>query len=536
MNKTYYRNLFQRADKEKQKVRHRYDEAIAYTFPSNDRYFDFGIDGVFGKNLTGTIFDDITIEVSETLANQMELSLTKSGIHWASFSVDDPINNKEAAQIAHEKTKEVFDKIIPSNFQKNISSVYKDLIIGTSAIKIFVIGNGKTKKLSFKHLDLNNLYILEDGLGNVDTCFYEINDFTIEKIYSMLGLELELDDEMRTKYYDDQGLPNLIDIVECAIPLDNGKWKFLIAEKGFDTIFFEKELAYNPYVVIRFNKKNDGSPWGVGKAVERLALIKSIQEYSKLKLRSVYSDVKPAYVLKTNAIDPPQLNLTPGYVNHVNQQFEIEPLFTRIPLQELESIIQEMKEQLKQAFLIDAILEAQARNTYKTATEIQTANQKFLDKFATYASAISEELSKEIFVRSYKLLVSEKIIKPLPKEIEEKISYSNPIIKNEKSKNVEKIIQMAQAVIGLIGQEAFAKEIKAENVIPFFLDSMGVPGDIFISEEDKKQMAQQEAQQQQMQQLQEMMGGQAGGQGQINSQNLGTSALGGGQGGYDRPY
>jgi len=523
----YHRALYDRAVKFKNSIKDKYEEATSLTFPSDDSYYDISNDNIMSRDGSKAIYDDITIEVSETLANQMELSLTKSGDMWASFGVPNEIDNMDQRKLVDNKNEEIFKHIESSNFQKNISYVFKDLIIGTSVIKIFTLGNGAKKKIVYKHLNLGRVYIIENGLGEVDTTFYKIKNFTIEKVYSMLGLEIpNFSEREREKYYEQEGIPKEFDIIEFAVPSKKkGKWDFYIVDDGFEEVFFKTELSINPYVVVRFNKKGDISAWGVGKAVERLSLLKSIQYFSKLRMRIISNDAKPAYIVKTGSMQEPDISFMPETVSFVPFDTQIEPLFTNVNLNELNVIIEELKSQLKQAFMIDAILETQARNTYKTAQEVTLSNSKFLDKFATYASSIGDELTKELFTRTYDLLVEEKMITRLPKEIETKVVFRNPIILNERSGKVDNIVKLIQVATGIMGQEGMQSELKIDNIIPFLVKNLDASTDIFKTEEDKQQEQQQQQQQQMMQQM-GMAQPQAGGPGAIDSSGLGVGAYG----------
>jgi len=514
----YHRSLFNRAQKLKNDIKDKYEEATSLTFPSSDSYYDLSNANIMSKRSSEAIYDDITIEVSETLANQMELSLTKNGDMWAAFGVTDEASKMTERKIVDAKNEEIFQHIESSNFQKNISYVFKDLIIGTSVMKIFILGDGHKKKIVYKHLNLGRVYILENGLGEVDTTFYKIKDFTIEKIYSMLGTDVpDLTEDEKNDYYEEDGLPKEFDIIEFAVPSKKkGKWDFYIVDEGFEKMFFKTELDINPYVVVRFNKKGDISAWGIGKAVERLSLLKSIQYYSKLRMRIISNDAKPAYIVRSSSMQEPDISFLPETVSFVPFETDVQPLFTKVNINELNMIIQELKVQLKQAFMIDAILETQARNTYKTAQEVTLSNSKFLDKFATYASSIGDELTKELFTRTYELLVSEKMIGRLPKDLETKVVFRNPIILNERSAKVDNIVKLIQVATGIMGQEGVQSELNGERIIPFLVKNLDASTDIFKTDEEKQQEQQSQQQQQMMQQLG------MGGPGAIDSSKLGV--------------
>lgn len=355
------------AKKRKDEIESKYADAISLTFPSNNLFYELENETVNQADNSVQIFDDITVDCAETLANQMELSLTRAGDQWAGFAIDSEDENMDNKKIIDEKNKEIFKHINGSNLQKNISFVYKDLIIGTSSIKIFTIGDGKKKKLKYKHINLGRSYILEDGLNEVNRVFYKIKDFTISKINSMLGKRIT-EKSPNTKFYDERGVEIEFDIIECAIPSkESGKWDYFIIDEGFSEIFFQTTLPINPFVTVRFNKKNDVGPYGTGKAVERLSLMRSIQFYSKIRMKVIANDSRPHYIVKSSDLETPDISFNPEEVTFVNKDFDIQGLFTQVDLNSLNLIISELEAKLKQAFLVDEILETQANNTYKTA-------------------------------------------------------------------------------------------------------------------------------------------------------------------------
>jgi len=484
LNLIKLRVRFEEAQKLKHQVEKMYRDATALTFPNNDAYYDIDNDSINMKNGSLAIYNDLSVEVAETLANQMELSLFRAGDNWAMFSVPDALENEEAAMEARDVTKEVFNFIHESNFQLNISNCTADLIIGTTCLKLMVVAEGKEKKLIYKHLSLGRVYALENGLGQVDTVFYKLKGFTVPKLEDMIGSEIQDKEWVKHKVYEN-AQDTIFDIFECAFPNDQGGFTYCIVDEGFTTVLYQKELVYNPFIVARFKKRNDISVWGIGKAVERLSLIKTLQHFSKIKLRVTDQDSRPAYLVTTANGKPLDLDLNPGHYNFAPVNSQIMPLFSNIDHQKLDNYIFQLEDKLKQAFLIDGILETQMQNTYKTATEIQESNAKFLDKFATYASTISYELPKEILNRTYDLLKQEKMIKGFSsKKNRKKVLYLNSVTKNEKQKQVDILLQIAQTAIGIVGQENLVAGMKNDKILPWLVDKFSGDYDIFVSQEE----------------------------------------------------
>ena len=484
--------LFEEATKLKSDISTLYADALKLTFPTTNSFYDVDNATINSRDTSHFIYDDITIEVAESLANQMELSLTRAGDNWAGYDVSDPYDNYELSHEINEKVEEVFSHIHASNFQREVSAMYRDLIIGTAIIKVYVGKVEGKRQLIYKHYNLGRSCFLENALGKVDTFFYELPEYTVRQIESITGTKFS--PEVIKKYSDPDGRLHKIKVLELCVPKADGNgYTYMFVDKGFETVFYKKDLNYQPFSVARYGKRNDISTWGVGKAIERLSLMRSIQHFAKTRLNVLDRDSRPAYMVTTSNNKQTELTIKPGAMLFSPVGTTITPLFTNVDLSQLSSDIEDLRAQLKQAFLVDGILEAQSANTYKTATEIQTANQKFIDKFATYASYIADELPRQIFEKTWHLLMDEGIVKKIkiPKSNPIKLYYNNPITISQKAKESDKMIQITKLAVGMIGQENLVAGMKNDRILPWLVEKLAGDKGLFNSPEETQKLREQ---------------------------------------------
>ncbi len=120
------------------------------------------------------------------------------------------------------------------------------------------------------------------------------------------------------------------------------------------------------------------------------------------------------------------------------------------------------------------------------------------------------------------------MIEPLPKEIETKVSYHNPLVLGERAKNVDNTMKMIQAAIGIVGQEQVLKELKVEKVIPYLVKNLNATTEIFKSDSDKQQEQAQQGASQMMDQFNQGMNGNGAVSGAMDSSDLGSELYSGG--------
>ena len=248
-------------------------------------------------------------------------------------------------------------------------AIYQGSMLGTGIIAVNETDESSTP-FYLTSLNIEDVVIAENAMGKVDT-FYLLNEYRIYQLIEQFGENADFSKSIKEKIRN-KNLNEKIKILELITPngpKKDGLTPFIRKYFEYQTKHQIKEATYKeqPIFAFRSNKKN-GEIYGQGSGVFMLETIITLNMLAKQQLLSVERTVNPPiYTLDSfiSNIDPTdnEIDLGPGAINNFrinNTLSGIKPfgeMLDKPHLIELWNAIADLRQQLRDAYLIDRLLD-----------------------------------------------------------------------------------------------------------------------------------------------------------------------------------
>ena len=290
---------YEKAKTAKDGITAKYNDVLNYTNVS------YTISDEKKDNKETREIEEVVSESITTLVNFVMSNVFPRGLRWASLEVNETLYNQangQTGQISNEgnikninedleKISETFfDFLNNSNFYTEAAKAVRDAtVLGTGVLKI-IEQEDTQRPFLYKYQNLDGFFFLENMLGEPNICFKSIFEVTKEDIAELYGDKATIPEKATEEN-------KTVNLIECVIPDTETKlFNVIVYDTSFETVVFEMQLKYNPFVVFRWSLEGN-SIWGVGLGVLALRLFKDLEKFKELREKQSEKIVDPPLVV-----------------------------------------------------------------------------------------------------------------------------------------------------------------------------------------------------------------------------------------------
>ena len=322
----------------------------------------------YASKVVPNIYNTTAIQAAEMLAATLYSGLTNDSTKWFSLKVKDlELQNvdsvKRFLEAASNKMLEIFTSP-ESGFSQQNHELLLDLVTyGTGCI---FLEESEKDVIKFSSRHLNEIYIVEDYTGIVDTVFRKFN-LTARQLKQQFGDVVDSIPLIKGALESDPDRE--VEIVHAIYPnsdySDSGKAKgrfkynscYLMGD--METVIMEGHFYELPYLVPRWAKRV-GEIYGRSPAWNAIADIKSVNTMEETMLKASQKRVNPPLLVADDGVLQPVRTypnaLIYGGLDSTNYQARIQPLNMVGDLSINESMIEKKNKSIRDIFYIDQLV------------------------------------------------------------------------------------------------------------------------------------------------------------------------------------
>lgn len=475
-----------------------------------------------GVKKTNRLYDSSPIIANHDLATSYHATLTNPATKWARQRFkDDELSNSDEATRWLEKSNDIFHNALnESNFDRQVSKSYKMFTaLGTMAILHEVHReNGVFSGFRFTSLHLAEVAFEENDNGDVDT-LYRRFELTAKQAVEKFGEE-NVSKEIRENYKE---FPSRkYKFIHCIYPRDPkevqlnsigiaapDKRPFVSAyiDKKTKEIVMEDGFYEFPVYVARWDTL-PGEVYGRGPGHNALPDVRTLNRLKDILMHSIARAAAPP-MLTTLRNVMGSLDLRPNSLSVVRDVNNLREMVPQARFDVTQITVQDLQNTIKQGFFLDKLMLPPRDQTGEmTAYEIQRRLEQMQRVLGPTISRFTSEFLSPLIVRSFKILLREGMLPPLPEILKSKgvdidIVYVNALSRAQQMDSINNIESWVQDL-------AMLAQLKPEvldylNVDGIAKESAKVRGVPEIALKDDKQVEQERAQRAQMQQQQQAL-------------------------------
>ena len=490
---------YDRAKKAKDGITAKYNDVLTYTNVS------YKISEEKSESKDTREIEEVVSESITTLVNFVMSNVFPRGLRWASLEVNETLYNQgngDSGNLTNtdsikninkdlEKISETFfDFLNNSNFYTEAAKAVRDAtVLGTGVVKI-IEQDDTQRPFLYKYQNLDGFYFLENMFGEPNICFKSIFEVTKEDITELYGEQASIPEKAAEEN-------KTVDLIECVVPNpDNNRiFKFMVYDSSFETVVFETELKYNPFVVFRWALEGN-SIWGVGLGILALKLFKDLENFKNLREQQSARIVNPPVSIAGNKILIDKIKFEPGHINYGGSLmnsgmdmgfdgFKVDPMLTSQSLIPVDQDIQITKAEIKSLFMSNPLGDlAEGKN--RSATEVQARMQLFRSRWSGSYELMQQEFMLPTFMAPLTILIEKKI---LTLSFEEGdldftvVKYENELSKASDIEDVQMLNTYGQNALNL-ANVAPQIGLNKEKTIKYISEKLRVPLDIQMEEKE----------------------------------------------------
>lgn len=464
------------------------------------------------RPVNATIYEAVT-----SFKNFVMYALYGSNTKWAKSDVRVPLLRKKYSNVDEldktikkyrqrldVQTDDIFDFIMDSNYQKEISKAVSDWgELGTGCWE-YIEQKSSSIPFSCRYVPLNELLFNDDVQGNPDIVFryqfnYKIEDLKIKYPESNLKSLGETDD--------------YVTVIECVMPhfKEDGtkEFEWILFDSSLKNILYETVKKYNPYTIFRFTNI-DSTCWGSGLGMVCLDTYERLVYYENLRARQSARIVEPPLGFVGDKKLAADIDVDPNGMNWLgdglNGRVSIAPINTTGNLLPTEKDIDRYTQVIQQVHFNNPFGSAENKTT-RAVEEVQYRMQLLQQKFSDAVSNLYSEVLIPSFMKPKTILENRNLVALIEENKYFKPKFVNLLTKTIARQEVENIVASYQVTKGLFPTSAQFMYKKTET-IDKINDSFGVDKKIVAEPDDRENREEQALQQAlQMQRLEEQGGG-----------------------------
>lgn len=471
-----------------------YKDLYTYVIPDRDAFnikFNFQDEG---KPTSLQMWDNTALLSAYQRANDLHGLLLPQDRVWGKLSLDPHLINADQISEQQPLLDEVNDRLFfylnQSNLARMVASSNLDLVGGTAALWVESIDD--VTPLYFRSIPAIALTIEYSTDDVLNTCWYQCR---------MSGRKIIED---FPKYKNKKNLldqPNeLFTVIYGQIKLKEDKFfLYAILENDPLTPLWESERDYNQIIIYR-DRVRPGECEGRGIGIDLLPTIRDLNriiEYSRKNL--AFKANPPLFYDADKYFNPHLFRKWSGAMiaRNPNGRNPLEAL--QMPeYPEVLEHIRDLRQIVRDGFQVDPI--GEVNTPVKSATEVSIRENRAQRTSATDISRLINELPKQIFTISAKILAKRRLLSK-DKSISGiqshllRFDFQSPLYDLQKQDDLSHFTMMAQILQQFGGEGAVLTATKMEEVLPFLADKLNLPAKLMKSKEEFASFMQHMAQQ-----------------------------------------
>ncbi len=463
-----------------------------------------------GTRRRSLIFDDTAPQAVDELAAGLHGLLSSPALRWFQLMVPTRPSLTDDSLAWLEQAENILYSIFNSpklGFNTAMHEMYLDQVaLGTSCM-IVLFQNGRIR---FQTIPLSEVYILENGMGEVDTVGREFK-WSAAQAGSFFGAD-NLPEDTQAELRSDQRFDREREYVHLVLPridrdaakIDAGNkpWASVWIDKKETMVLAESGFDEMPYVTPRWSKST-GEMYGRSPVMTVLSTIQMLNAMSKNVIQSAEKATNPALLVPDQMTIAP-LRTVPNAVNFFRPTVKGE--IQQLPsgnAQIGDALIQQRQEIIRKALFLDMLqLPLQDR---MTATEVLQRRQDRQQIFSPFVSRNQMEGLSPTIQRTLGISIRAGWIPSPPQEIMEsglQVEYTSPLAVSQRSSEVGSVQQWVALVAPFAeGSPDVLDNFDTDSIARLGAEILNVPRQFVRSIEDRDLQRQARAQQMQQQQM-----------------------------------
>jgi hypothetical protein len=478
------------------------EAAQHFCIPSRNifNYLDNG--SAQGQIKNSRVYDTTEMVYFRKFVAKIHDAMTPPQMDWcalklAGIDVDmlDEETRNQAEEWLGQTTKKLFNSIRNSNFDLIANEFYQDIGIGTA---ILVINEGSTDDVPFEFhsIPLAQMCFEESVTGKVNSSYRTHLNIKVADIQIMWP-NVSLPDYMLKQLAMDPEA-RVSRVVEGSVYWHGEKLPYCYA-LWTDQGMLEEEQSKTPnWIVGRWDKTNTDC-FGRGVGILALPTIISLNEVYKLEMRAANLNIcKPYMAYNDNVFNPFTFNIAANQIITVAplqgpNQWPIAPLPDVANPEFANLCTADLRNQIAAIMFAGAIGEMQDAPV-KTATEVAVRQRSLIEEIGPSFTRLMHELLSPMVDCMLDILERKGIIEQLP-GLKLRAQFKSPLVVAQGQKDVDAVIECAQAAAAIIGPDDAAKLFNITKLGPFLRDAKGIKAGILYTEEEMIEQVEQTAQQ-----------------------------------------
>lgn len=477
-----------------------------------------------GERLKQDLFDTTGRKAINFFKAGMFASLTPASGRWLDYSINNEIiqNDKESQAWLNKASTRVLEIINGTNWSSEIQDAYSHLgLFGTASV---LVERDPKKKLRFRSLPIEEIFIAENSRGEVDTMYREI-EWTVHQVYSEWGdksgksvLEKVASGSLEDKV-------KILHVIEPRYEREAGTKAS--QEKPFKSIYInmddkteikESGFDYFPTPTARLNKEKS-SPYGYGIAMISLPDMKELNKFHYIVVRGGLKQVDPILFTNDDGIMLPKSLNSGDLIKGSGPTSDLKAIQTGGRHDIGKDLLLMKQDEIRESFFIDLFLSLARKSDQgaKTAFEVAKIVEENKAMIAPLIMPITNELLTPIAENIFFILLEDGEFGEIPQVIQDNaevdpltgeavidlnVKYMSSLARAQKLEELGEITDFLQFV-GEIGQAqasvgaAVTAYDKADTdmAIDKFAKLRGVDPELVITTEDADELRAIKAQQ-----------------------------------------
>jgi hypothetical protein len=495
-----------------------------------------------GAKKNQRIIDSTGTIAARICASGLMSGITSPARPWFRLSLPDPklADYAPVKLWLDEVRKRMLRVMAKSNFYNAFATLYEELSVFGTAVNLILEDDSDV--IRCYPLTAGDYLIAHDHRLTVDTLYRDFT-MTVAGMVAKFGLE-NCSEQVQQRYRDGQ-LDEEHRVCHAIEPndkrvigfVDNGNmpYRSVYWEQGCDWALSISGFKERPFQAARWHLAG-AETYGRSPGMDALPFVRQLQFEQKQKAQGIAKQVNPPMIANVQMKNQ-EMSVLPGgitYTPNNSSQAGFAPAYqVNIQLGELRADIEDIRNQINQAFFADLFLMISQLDDVRSATEIIERKQEKLLMLGPVLERLHDELLDPAIDRIFNIMLANGLLPEPPQELRGQaldIDYISTLAQAQKAAETGSIERIASFVGNLAGAKPeVIDKIDFDAAVDEYGDALGISPRIVLGSDQVQQTR--AARAQAMQQQQAMMATQQAIQG---AKTLSETKLGGDGSALDR--
>lgn len=454
-----------------------------------------------GEKRTQRIFEQTAAQSLEKFVAVMEAYHTPRTQRWHHLRAsDEDLNKVKAVREFFERAEDTLFKIRNSpraRFYGQIYEVIKNL--GLTGNGCLYVEEAPAGGIRYRHIHVGSAYIEVNHEGVVDTVYHQF--------------------ELKPRAARQRFGENLSRAIKNADPMDSFKFLQVVRPnhdrdmdrkdakgQAFESVVIDltermmvgKPEGYHelPFIWTRYTV-NPSEIYGRGPATMVLPDVSTLQEMQKTFLRAGQKVVDPPLLVHDDrkmGRGAKKIRLEPGGLNAGGLDKDgrpmIAPLITGGRLDLTDVMMDQLRKNIREAFLIDHFELLEQERVQMTATEVLERAKEKGQLLTPIIGRQQAEFLGPLIEREIGIAQRQGLLGPLPEDLieaegEYEIEYESDATRMQRADEVAAFVRMNEVMLPYIQADPnLLRKVKAEDAMEHYGQDLGVPSKLFRTEDE----------------------------------------------------